>query len=57
MKGFIRKLTKTGKYTYYIVVPKALIRRLRWRERQKLVIKQSRKGLSIKDWTKKKKHD
>jgi len=55
MKQFIRKLTKTGKYTYYIVVPKELIGRLSWRERQKLVIKKSGKGLSIKDWTKQKK--
>ena len=49
-KKFVRKLTKLGKYTYYIVVPKILIDDLHWRERQKLVVFRRGKGLLVKDW-------
>ena len=34
----LRKLTKTGRYTYYVTIPKAYIEALGWRERQKLTV-------------------
>lgn len=47
-----RKVTKVGKYSYAITVPKDLIKKLGWRERQKVVVELSGKGLRIKDWEK-----
>ena len=50
----IRKLTKQGKYSYYVVLPKGVVDELSWRERQKLVICKYGEGILIKDWKKKK---
>lgn len=47
----IRKLTKTGKYTYYVTIPKELIEEMGWRERQKLVVKKVGKKVIIEDWS------
>ncbi len=46
----IRKITKVGKYSYAITVPKDMIKKLRWREHQKVVVKQRGKSLIINDW-------
>lgn len=46
----IRKLTKTGNYTYYVTIPKALIDELQWRERQKLTVRKVGKKIVIEDW-------
>lgn len=54
-KKIIRKLTKSGKYVYYIVIPKEFLEELHWKERQKLVVQKIGRGLSIKDWKRKKK--
>ena len=35
----LRKLTKTGRYTYYVTIPKAYIDALGWRERHKLMVR------------------
>jgi len=51
-KPNIRKLTRLGTHSYYVVIPPDLIRELQWRERQKLVIKKSGKGINITDWIK-----
>ncbi len=45
---FIRKLTKQGPYSYYVTLPKALVTRLHWRERQRLSIRPYGKGLIIR---------
>lgn len=45
----VRKLTKTGRGSMYIVLPKEYIRDLGWRERQKLVVQRVKGGLFIKD--------
>lgn len=47
----IHKITKTGRGSYYVVIPRQLMRDLEWRERQKVVIKKVGKGLTVKDWT------
>lgn len=46
----IRKVTKTGKYTYYVTIPKEEIEALGWRERQKVVVRRVGKKLVIEDW-------
>jgi antitoxin component of MazEF toxin-antitoxin module len=46
----VRKLSKVGKYSYAVTIPKDLIKKLGWKERQKLVVKLSGRGLNIKDW-------
>jgi hypothetical protein len=51
----IRKLTKTanGK-SFSITLPIEMVRNLRWRERQKLVVKLRGKKITVEDWKKKK---
>ena len=46
----IRKITKTGTYTYYVTIPKADLDALGWRERQKVVVQRVGKKLVIEDW-------
>jgi bifunctional DNA-binding transcriptional regulator/antitoxin component of YhaV-PrlF toxin-antitoxin module len=46
-----RKLTRLGKNSFYVVVPRDVIRKLGWRERQKLTVKQRGKRVVIEDWT------
>ena len=48
----VRKITKTGTYTYYVTIPKALIDELGWRERQKVVVVKSGDTVVIRDWKK-----
>jgi len=50
-KKYIRKLTKKGKYSYSVILPKEVIDKLNWRDRQKLVIKPYGKDrILISDW-------
>jgi len=50
---FTRKLNKLGKYTYTVVIPKAIIDSLNWREHQKVDISlESGRKIEIKDWKK-----
>ena len=47
----IRSLTKiAGGTSYAIVIPKEYIKKLKWRERQKLVLKLEGTQITIKDW-------
>ncbi len=50
-KKYIRKIQKV-KYSYYLVLPKEIIRSLNWKERQKVVVKKSKKKIIIQDWEK-----
>ena len=43
----VRKITKTGRYTYYVTIPRAIIDELGWRERQKVVVKREGKKVVI----------
>ena len=47
MRHSIRKITKTGDYTYYVTIPKVELERLGWRERQKVTVKRVGKRLVI----------
>jgi bifunctional DNA-binding transcriptional regulator/antitoxin component of YhaV-PrlF toxin-antitoxin module len=49
-KRNLRKLTAMGKYTRYVTIPKGLLRELRWRRGQKLVVTRSGDKLIIEDW-------
>ena len=44
----IRKLSKVGKTSYSITLPINVIRRFKWRERQKLAIEVDEAGKTIK---------
>ena len=43
----IRKITKTGDYTYYVTIPKVELEHLGWRERQKVRVRRIGKRLVI----------
>jgi len=49
-KDQIRKITKTGKYTYYVTIPTEYIEELGWRLKQKVVVKKMGKKIVIEDW-------
>ena len=46
----VRKITKTGTYTYYVTIPKALIDELGWRERQDVMVARSGDKLVVQNW-------
>ncbi|MBL7131582.1 MAG: AbrB/MazE/SpoVT family DNA-binding domain-containing protein [Candidatus Omnitrophica bacterium] len=46
----VRKLTLTGKTTYYVTIPQEMIRSLGWRKGEKKVIRQEGKKIIIADW-------
>jgi len=47
----IRSLTKiAGGTSYAIVIPKEYIKKLKWKERQKLVLKLHGEQITISDW-------
>ena len=48
----VRKITKTGKYTYYVTIPSDYIDELGWRLKQKVVVKKIGKKIIIEDWKK-----
>ena len=50
----VRKLTKTGSYTYYVTIPKADIEALGWRERQRLRVRRTGQKIVVEDWKAKK---
>ena len=47
----IRKILKSGD-SYAITIPIEIVRELKWREKQKVVVKKRGKGVSIVDWKK-----
>lgn len=46
----VRKITKTGLYTYYVTIPREYIVELGWRKKQKVSVKLSGKKVVIEDW-------
>lgn len=49
----VRKLTKTGRGSRYVILPKEFLVELGWKEKQKLTLERVRGGILIKDWRKK----
>jgi len=49
----IRKITKlSGGRSYGIIIPIDIIRKLKWKERQKVVVRLRGKKITIEDWKK-----
>jgi len=48
----IRKLTKIGGMSLGLTLPIEVVRKLGWKERQKVVVKVERKRIIIRDWKK-----
>lgn len=48
----IRKLARISRHSYGVVIPKEFIRKLGWKERQKLVLDLRGKKVSIRDYEK-----
>lgn len=46
----IRKLTKIGDKSVGLTLPIEMIRKLNWREKQKVVVKMKGKSIIIRDW-------
>lgn len=49
----IRKLGKTGNAdspSYYVTLPIDVVRSLKWKDGQKLVVKKSRNKVVVEDW-------
>lgn len=46
-----RKLTVTGSAgTYYVTLPKEIVKGLRWKKGQKMVVTREKDSIVIKDW-------
>jgi len=50
----IRKLTRVGKTSLSITIPVEMVKELKWKERQKVVVHLSGKKIIIEDWKKQK---
>ncbi len=48
----IRKITKLGGHSLAVTIPIEMVRKLKWRERQKVVVKLRGKKLTVEDWKK-----
>jgi len=56
MKKHIRKLTKTSRCSLYVIIPKEIIKKYGWQEKQKITIVDKGRGkIEISDWRKVKK--
>ena len=54
MKKHIRKLTRASGHSYSIIIPKEIITKYHWKEKQKLVVTDKGRGrLEVKDWRRK----
>ena len=51
---FVHKIRRVGGYSYGITIPKKMIKKFHWKERQKLVLvfDDKKKQILIKDWKK-----
>lgn len=53
MKKYTHKLTKTSSHSYFIIIPKEIINKYGWKEKQKITITDKGRGkIVIRDWKK-----
>jgi len=53
MKKYVHKLTRTSKYSFNITIPKEIVEKYGWRERQKMsIVDKGRGRIELKDWRK-----
>jgi len=50
MRKYTRKITKVGKLSYSVVIPRELVEELKWREKQKVTLKRSGSKIIVEDW-------
>ncbi|MDZ7611463.1 MAG: AbrB/MazE/SpoVT family DNA-binding domain-containing protein [Candidatus Moranbacteria bacterium] len=51
MKKFVHKLKKNNPYSYSLTIPKEIIDKYGWREKQKITIEDKGRGkVEIRDW-------
>ena len=48
----VRKITRVGKTSLAVTIPVEMAKELKWKEKQKVVVKRVRGGVLIKDWKK-----
>lgn len=48
----VRKINKTGDYSYYITIPREYISDLRWRKGQKVKVEKVGDKVVVADWKK-----
>jgi len=48
-----RKLSRSGRGSLYVILPREFVKSFGWKERQKLVVERVKGGLLIRDWRKK----
>jgi antitoxin component of MazEF toxin-antitoxin module len=46
----IRKLTRVGKTSLSITIPVEMVKDLKWKERQKVVLSLKGKKITVEDW-------
>ena len=47
----VRKLTRAGKVSLSLTIPRELVVDLGWRDNQKVTVKKHGKGILIEDWS------
>lgn len=53
-KKSVHKLKKSSAYSFSVTIPKVIVEKYKWREKQKLVVKDKGNGrVEISDWRKK----
>ncbi|MDO8522111.1 MAG: hypothetical protein Q7S08_02370 [bacterium] len=50
-KRNVRNIQRS-KGSYYVTLPIEIVRKLKWKERQKVVVKMRGRGIAIADWEK-----
>ena len=48
----IRKLTRVGRGSISVTIPVEMVKQLKWKERQKVVLSLKNKKVTIQDWPK-----
>lgn len=48
----IRKISRIGNHSLGVTIPVEIIKRLKWKEKQKVVVQKKGRGITIKDWKK-----
>jgi len=53
MKKYELKLTKVSTHSYCVVIPKEVVKKYEWREKQKMTLVDKGRGkLEVRDWKK-----
>ena len=54
MEKYVRKIGKASKWSYNVVLPKEIIKKYGWKEKQKVTITDKGRGVvEIRDWRRK----